>query len=541
MRLLVGEALAAKGAQRPPQHRRRLPRSPSVIRSARPSRAGDRPRRRLRRRGARERRLRDLEQAAAAGQTAGEQSPRCERVQVGLAREPRVERLEPLGGLEQQRRARRCRGCSANAIWRAQQLDPGALQLVERARLRRWPAAPARRRARRPGAWPALRPTRAAHAARLGRQHRRALEERGGRGKPAARLRPPGRALQLRGDLLVGPDRRVGADATPGGQDRARGSVASASARCTSCRSLRRRPPGRPPSAPADDGNAPAHRARSAPPPRPAPPRRPRSRAARPRATASVGSPTGSAAATSSSRWVSAGSGSKLPEEALLDPARQRRRVRQPESARQLRWRQPARQLQQRQRVAARLGDDPVAHALVQPARRSPSPAARAHRRRQTPDHAAPAAPPTRARRSARARRTPTRPAPPAGGAPRTRASARRLDQATARHRRGRPAAASSATSASRLSTASPTRKRSGGAPGAQAERRRQRIALRARQPLEPVQHRRAQLLQTRRTGAPSRTQRPPLARARQPDARSDRYSNSAVFPNPASPRKTST
>ena len=40
--------------------------------------------------------------------------------------------------------------------------------------------------------------------------------------------------------------------------------------------------------------------------------------------------------------------------------------MRQPEPARELRRRQPARQLQQRQRVAPRLGDDPVAHAVVQ-------------------------------------------------------------------------------------------------------------------------------------------------------------------------------
>ena len=51
----------------------------------------------------------------------------------------------------------------------------------------------------------------------------------------------------------------------------------------------------------------------------------------------------------------------------------------------------------------------------------------------------------------------------------------------------------SSAASASRLRTANPTRKRSGGGPSLQAERRAHRIALRARQALEPAEHRRAQ------------------------------------------------
>ena len=46
--------------------------------------------------------------------------------------------------------------------------------------------------------------------------------------------------------------------------------------------------------------------------------------------------------------------------------ARQRPRVGTPEPAGQLRRGQPARQLQQRERIAARLGDDPVAHPLVQ-------------------------------------------------------------------------------------------------------------------------------------------------------------------------------
>lgn len=55
-------------------------------------------------------------------------------------------------------------------------------------------------------------------------------------------------------------------------------------------------------------------------------------------------------------------------QEALLDAAGQRHLVRKRESARELRRLQPPGQLEQRKRVTARLGDDPVAYPLVQPA-----------------------------------------------------------------------------------------------------------------------------------------------------------------------------
>jgi hypothetical protein len=54
------------------------------------------------------------------------------------------------------------------------------------------------------------------------------------------------------------------------------------------------------------------------------------------------------------------------PPEALLDPPRKRQRVWQTEPAPQLGWRQPPRQLQQRQRIPARLSNDPLPHALIQ-------------------------------------------------------------------------------------------------------------------------------------------------------------------------------
>ena len=75
--------------------------------------------------------MRNLQHTAAAGQTAGE-SRRCERVEIGVAREPLIERLELLGGPEQQRRsvaAAAHRECDLGT----QQLALGATQLVERA------------------------------------------------------------------------------------------------------------------------------------------------------------------------------------------------------------------------------------------------------------------------------------------------------------------------------------------------------------------------------------------------------------------------
>jgi len=52
--------------------------------------------------------------------------------------------------------------------------------------------------------------------------------------------------------------------------------------------------------------------------------------------------------------------------EALLDPPRHCLRLWQPEASSQLRRRQSAWQLEQRQRISARLRDDPVKDALIQ-------------------------------------------------------------------------------------------------------------------------------------------------------------------------------
>jgi hypothetical protein len=55
------------------------------------------------------------------------------------------------------------------------------------------------------------------------------------------------------------------------------------------------------------------------------------------------------------------------PVVALLDAARQRPRIRKPEAACQLCRHEIPRKLEQRERVATRLGDDPLPHLLVEP------------------------------------------------------------------------------------------------------------------------------------------------------------------------------
>ena len=123
-------------------------------------------------------------------------------VQVGLAGQVQVERLQPPGRLQQQRRrvAVQARG---ERDLPAQQVRPGALQLIQRPGLRHreqvqrlaeraGPPAGLRRGQRAPGA-----------ARRIGRQRRRPLPERRGGRQPAAGLRPPGRPFELGGHVLI--------------------------------------------------------------------------------------------------------------------------------------------------------------------------------------------------------------------------------------------------------------------------------------------------------------------------------------------------
>ena len=163
----------------------------------------------------------------------------------------------------------------------------------------------------------------------FGRQHRRALEERGRRGQTPAGLRPAGRALEFPGDVLVGPGRglrpvpgaAVGIGLRVGGL-RQRAVHVLSSPEAT--------PSGRPRSAPADGGTAPARRTRAARPRPPAWPPRHRSRAARLPAIPVPGRRAARPPRPAAAAGSAAGRASEPPPEALLDAPRERRRAREP-------------------------------------------------------------------------------------------------------------------------------------------------------------------------------------------------------------------
>ena len=121
------------------------------------------------------------------------------------------------------------------------------------------------------------------------------------------------------------------------------------------------------------EGHAIADRQQSCP-SRPQPPPRPRCRAARPHATPAGGRRPARRRRPAATRWASVGKRLEPPQEALLDPPRQRLRAEQAEPAGQLRRAQPSRQLEQRQRIAPRLGHDPITHAAHRADCRRPSP-----------------------------------------------------------------------------------------------------------------------------------------------------------------------
>ena len=306
---------------------------PSVKTSAKPSssRSTDAGAARL---GAPLDRPRDLAQAGGVRQLPREQR-RAPGVEVGLAREPQVERLERSRGPEQQRRS------VAAAVLRegdlgVQQVHAGPPELVQRPGLggRRAAAsaasnAPACRLAcgRRQHALGA--------AGRLERQLGRPPQERRRGGQPAASLRPSRRPLELGGHVLVRARRWPAHGARRG--DPARAPLGHLRQRAVHALALgiRGRPvDGRPHQRMAEahlraDVQQPAaHRGARAP--------CRRSRAASPRATSAPGRrpapPPRPAAAGASGRQLV-----EPPQEALLDPARQRQQLGQAEPAGQLR------------------------------------------------------------------------------------------------------------------------------------------------------------------------------------------------------------
>ena len=283
--------------------------------------------------------------------------------EVRLARQLQVERLEPPGGLQEQRG-------SIAAMTRgehdlpAQQVHPGALELIQRAGLRR--GQQVQGLAERAGLHAGHRRGQDAlgETGRIGGQRHRTLQERGGRGQPAAGLRPPGRPLQLRSDLLIRPGRGLGP--VPGPPVRIGRRVGHLGQRGVHlpplgerCRLVGRRADQR---MPEPDPGAELHQARL--------------HRRLPGLDRQVQLPGGSPDQRRVARRVGrrqqqqppgrGRQGVQLPKEAVLDPAGQRNRAGQPEPAGQLGGSQSPRQFQQRQRITLGLGNDQVADPRVQ-------------------------------------------------------------------------------------------------------------------------------------------------------------------------------
>ena len=181
--------------------------------------------------------------------------------------------------------------------------------------------------------------------------------------------------------------------------------------------------------------------------------------------------------------------------EALLDPTLQREGARQPEPARELRRRQSTRKLQQRQRVPASLSHDLVGDALVQPPRnhrgqkvaRRPIAQAFDHQLRQAREFLARLANPEQHHHRLR-----SQPAPHERQHLR-RGSVQPLRVVDHAHERALLGRLRQQTKR-RQADEEPIRHRA----LAQPERGRQGIALRARESLEPLEQRHAELVQRR-------------------------------------------
>ncbi len=206
--LLVRGHAAAEGAQRPAQYRYpgRVPLGEVGGQAVEKEigRTG-----RTRRRGRRAGRARHRQQiGTGAGQPAGEERGH-QRIEVGRPGETGVDRPEPAGGPQQQRRSVAAPAGDERELGPGE-IDPGALERPERPGFRHDQQVDGRgERARvHLGLRRGQRPPRA--PGRIRGQHGRALQERRGRGQPAARLRPPGRALKLGRHVLAGLRCRLG-------------------------------------------------------------------------------------------------------------------------------------------------------------------------------------------------------------------------------------------------------------------------------------------------------------------------------------------
>ena len=453
----------------------------------------------------------------------------AERLEVRLARQADVRAARGVCAAPASSRAASPRAALVEGDLPMQHLDAGAPELVERPRCRPRRAVSARRPAHRHRAW--RRPPRAARAARregsgvsvAPRSQKRGSARRARRepapGRPSARAprRParPGPSTPRRDATRGGPGRPADRSPPPG-----RGAPPGAPA------------PGRPVDRRAHQRMTEHHLLADR--------QQPIRRRRRPR-------PQNSMPSRSAARHTSSGSSDRLrcrhqqQQPGVLGSASSRcwklSSMRpgtacaplEPEPARHPRRRHRPRQLQDRQRVAARLGDEPVADALVQ--------APRDDRREQGARVLLGQARKRQLRQAgelalvgrvahARTRSPPTR---PAAVERRSRAPGPRPHRATGRHRRSTAAAARSATSASRLSAARATRKRSGAAPDARPKRDAQSALLGRWKRVERGRASARRADAAPRTAAPSRTRR---RRAARPGSPPPAGRNSAAAPS---------
>ena len=427
--------------------------------------------------------------AAGAAQVAGpDRGP--ERLQVRVAGQAGVERLQAPGRAEQQPSS--VAGASLHQRDQsAQVLHLGSRQRVERPSLDRDQQSQCRVKRAGGALGPGGREQAPGTASGSGRQHRRALQERGRRGQASARLRAAGRALELGGDVLVGPGRGLGP--VPGaavGIDLRIGDLRQGAVDVLPLLQ-RRRPVGRRAHQRMPEPHAGAEfqqaglgcrrrRLRGDPEPLGCPPHQ--HRIADRLGRRELQQPPGV--------------GRKRvqpPPEALLDPPRERHRAGEREPARQLRRRQAPRQLHQRQRVAAGLGDDLVADPRVQrPGQHRVQQRARIgllqpldHQLRQPRQLVARNA--SREDQADRFRRQATRNEPEdlRRGAIEPLLVVHQADQRMLLGDLGQQA-----------QDGQPDQEAVRRRPGTEAERGPQRSALRSRETLEATQHRRAQLVQ---------------------------------------------
>jgi hypothetical protein len=285
--------------------------------------------------------------------------------QVAFARELHVERLEPLRGLKQQGGgiAPTPRGERDPT---AQQDHPRALRLVDRSGLGRGQEPESD--VERAGLEAGLRGRQGAPRTQPGVrcQHDGAVQESRGGGETAAVLRASGRAFELDGDVLVEPDRRV--REVPRAAIRIETGVGRVGQRTVHALAVLQR--GRGVHRRSHQRMAERH---------PLADRQEPVRVCAGRGRRADLQPLGRAP---EQHRVPDGLGRRDQQqqpcrgrqrrqplgEALLDPARQRRGVGQPEPARELGRRPATRELQQRERVALRLRQNPITHPLIKPA-----------------------------------------------------------------------------------------------------------------------------------------------------------------------------